>query len=355
MESQEKLHWFTTKPRNWHLYNLAKTQEKRLFYKLLYELCQIIPEPQHVNGRPPIKVRDLVFSCGLKMYSNYSARKISSDLHTAEMAGYLDKAPHYNTLNDFLAADVTYDILSKLLTLSAMPLANLEDQFSIDSSGFSTYQFDRWIKARFSKEYEQKRRNFIKGHICIGTRTHIICTCEITQGYASDGRIAPYLLTKLKDNFEPKEISMDKAYSSRRIHQLVESLGAIPFIPFKQNTNPNASSPQIWKTMYKYFKTHEKEFLEKYHRRSNVETVFSMVKTRLGEFLRTKTFTSQRNELMMKFICHNITCLVSEIFENEIHINFKEIVKKYIEPNPMKFLTPDELKRHPNTGKIKFV
>ena len=56
----------------WHIYNLAKTREKMLFYDLLCELAQLIPEPPHDNGRPPVTVKDLFFSLGLKIYANFS-------------------------------------------------------------------------------------------------------------------------------------------------------------------------------------------------------------------------------------------------------------------------------------------
>ena len=332
METQESIRYFIPKSTNWHIYNLAKTQEKRLFYKLLAELATIIPEPNHVLGRPPVSVRDLFFSLGLKVYSNYSGRKVSSDLYHAEQAGFIKKAPHFNTLNDFLNCPATHDLLQKLLMISALPLKHLEDQFSIDSSGFGAYQYERWKRVRFSQEYESKRRNYLKGHISIGTRTHIICACEVTFGFASDVKQAPELVKRTLANFDVKEFSMDKAYSSKRMLQLIESLGAMPMIPFKKGTNPNEKSPKVWTRMYNYFEKHQNDFMQKYHRRSNVETIFSMVKLRLGEFLKCKNFESQRNELLMKFICHNICCLIQEIFENEIHVDFKKCLDSFIEP-----------------------
>ena len=124
---QETLNNFDTRSRDWHIYNIAKTNEKRLFYQLLYELCSIIPEPPQEFGRPRAKIRDLVFSLGLKLYSNYSGRKVSSDLLHAEQAGLVSRKLHYNTLTDFLCCPATYDLLQKILTISALPLKELED------------------------------------------------------------------------------------------------------------------------------------------------------------------------------------------------------------------------------------
>ena len=60
-----------------------------------------------------------------------------------------------------------------------------------------------------------------------------------------------------------------------------------------------------------------------------------MIKLRLGEFLKSKNYEAQRNELLMKFIVHNITCLVQEIFERGVNVDFRECIKNYIERKPI--------------------
>ncbi len=326
METQNKLP--TYQGTDWHKYNLAKTNEKRLFYELLNELCKLIPEPIHENGRPPIPVKDMIFMSALKIYNNFSSRKIHHDIKEAELSGYIKKAPHYNRLSDFFNSLWTYDLLKKILTITAIPLRELEDKFSLDASGFGSYQYERWKRFRFSKDFSKRgSRNYLKGHICIGTRTNIVCTAEVTYGNLSDINEAPKLLEGLKGKFNVREVSADKGYSSKRICQIIESMGALPFVMFKDNSNPGEKSPEIWKRMYNYFKNNRENFLQHYHRRSNVESTFAMIKMKLGEFLKSKKYEAQRNELMMKFIVHNITCLVSEIFENQIHIDFKKAIE----------------------------
>ncbi|MCW8966225.1 MAG: transposase [Candidatus Pacearchaeota archaeon] len=316
---------------DWSLYHLAKTQEKRLFYKLLSELCQIIQEPnEKLNGRPKAKIKDLIFCMGIKLYSNYSGRKAYSDFIHAKDSGFVTKAPGVNTLNDFMNCPETFDLLSKLITITAIPLKELEDHFSIDSSGFGSYQYERWHNAK----WKTKRgfRNYLKGHISIGTRTNVIASCEITPGNFSDIKQAPSLIKQTAANFNMKEFSGDKAYNSKRILQIVDNLGAIPFIPFKSNVKKiPKNSPEIWTKMLKLFHENREEFMHKYHKRSNVETVFSMVKVRLGEHLKGRNFTSQRNELAMKFLCHNICCLVQEIFENNVKIDFEKCSEEYVD------------------------
>ena len=316
---------------DWHAYHLAKTQEKRLFLKLLYELCKVINEPEiKTNGRPKAKLRDLLFCLGIKLYSNYSGRKSYSDFVSAEEIGLIERAPGVNTLNDFLNVSSLEALLVKLIELSAMPLKELEDHGSIDSSGFGSYQYERWNNAKWKSK--KGFRNYLKGHIVIGTRTNIICGCTITPGNFSDAKQAPMLIQRVGANFSFKKFSGDKAYNSKRILQIVDGLGGIPFIPFKKNCTGKAKdSPQIWKDMFKFFKENREEFEQEYHKRSNVETVFSMVKLRLGEHLKCRQFIAQRNELLMKFLCHNICVLIQEMFERKVKIDFRKCLNEYVE------------------------
>ena len=57
------------------------------------------------------------------------------------------------------------------------------------------------------------------------------------------------------------------------------------------------------------------EFLTHYHRRSNVETVFSMIKGKFGDSVRSKTDVGQVNEVLCKVLCHNICVLIQATHE----------------------------------------
>lgn len=65
-------------------------------------------------------------------------------------------------------------------------------------------------------------------------------------------------------------------------------------------------------------------FLSHYHQRSNVETVFHMVKTKFGDSVKSKNEVAQVNEVLLKFLCHNICCLILAMFEFGIIPNFAQ-------------------------------
>jgi transposase len=329
METQEKL----VVDSYWTIYNKAKTKEKTMFYTLLDELCAIVKEPEHVIGRKPIPLRDLVFCACLKVYSNYSARKISSDMKHAKDIGFIEKLPHFNSLLAFMNNEFTEQLLMRLITISAMPLRFLEKDFSHDSTGFGCYQYERWMKVRFtqvSNNPEKLWRNYVKLHASIGTRTNVITSAEVTRGNTGDSPLFENAAKVTASNFIVRRYSADKAYLSAKNMQIAESLNFLPFIPFKENSKNKNKDAKLWQYMYDYFQKNREEFDRFYHRRSNVETTFSMIKTRLGEFLRCRNLQGQKNEVLLKCLVHNICCLVQEIFESNAQIDFHFCDTKYV-------------------------
>jgi len=76
--------------------------------------------------------------------------------------------------------------------------------------------------------------------------------------------------------------------------------------------------------MFHYFMYKNEEFMQHYHKRSNVETCFHMIKTKFGDDLKSKDRIAQENEMLCKILCHNICVLIQEMFELGIKPDFKQ-------------------------------
>jgi transposase len=74
--------------------------------------------------------------------------------------------------------------------------------------------------------------------------------------------------------------------------------------------------------MYHYFNFRRDEFLGHYHKRSNIESVFSMLKRKLGDHIRSKTDVAMRNEALCKILAHNLCVLIQEMHELGIEPTF---------------------------------
>jgi transposase len=313
-----------TYAQQWKAYDKSQTNEKLTFMKLLSDLVNYVKQPDYNFGRPKVPYSDLVFSSAMKVYSTFSLRRFMSDIKIAKEFSLIDSIPCYASVGHFLQKEEITQILQELIKISSFPLKDIENDFAIDSSGFSTSRFARWFNVKYGKE--TKYRIWLKAHIMVGTKTNIITSVNITEGSSNDSPQLASLFQRTAENFEVKEVSCDRAYSSKENLKLISDEGAVPFIPFKSNVTGKRGGNSIWKKMYHYFLYKHDEFIEHYHKRSNVETTFHMIKTKFKDSLRSKTKTAQINELLLKILCHNICVVIQEI--NELGLKGEFVVEK---------------------------
>ena len=321
----------------WSSYNKAQVVEKEKFVELLAELCKGIEEPEQKMGRPRLPLADVIFASTFKVYSSLSGRRFMSDLRDAQTKGFLSKAAHYNSIARYLENPTLTPLLKALIEESSLPLQAIESDFAIDSSGFSTCRFYQWVDAKYKDPKLMQSRDWIKVHLMCGVKTNIVTAIEISERYAGDSTYFKPLVDATAANFTMQEVSADKAYLSAANLQTVVGHNAMPYIPFKSNSKPTwGLGPQrqlnqtiqwrrksnLWRQMYHYYEINHSWFMQQYHKRSNVESTFSMIKAKFGDGLRSKTKTAQVNEALCKVLCHNICCLIQSIFELGIEPNF---------------------------------
>ena len=312
-----------TYSQDWTSYNLAKTNEKIIAEKLLLELLDTFEVKRPIRvGAKGASLKEKIYSMFVYNYSGYSSRKCISELKMAQERKVITKTPHFNSILNYFGDLETIELIKKLILITALPLKNVEKDFAVDSSGFSTCLFERWLNIRTQKV--ERKRHWKKCHVMIGVKSNIITSVKITEGTSND---CPELIPLAKETrgfFDIREISADKAYLSRANMEGIAGLGAIPYIPFKSNSTGNAKGSYIWSRMFDYFLKNNEQYMQSYHKRSNVETAFSMIKRNFGNNLRTKKDISQVNEILMKCLCHNLAVLVQESFELglEIDLNF---------------------------------
>ena len=112
-----------------------------------------------------------------------------------------------------------------------------------------------------------------------------------------------------------------QAYLSKDNLQVIQDVGANAFILLKSNSQPSGNG-MIWKKLYHYFMLNNEDFLQHYHKRSNVETTVMMIKSKFGDKVRSKTWTAQVNETLCKVIAHNIVVVIHEMQNLGINPNF---------------------------------
>jgi transposase len=307
-----------TYPQVWPAYHKAQVNEKRIFQYLLHQLCQGVGEPAQMNGRPRLPLEDMIFSMAFKVYSTVSGRRFMTDLKDAHGKGYLSKLPSYNAMFDYFDMEMLTPYLQMLIEESSLPLTSIETDFAVDSSGLSSSRFVQWMHAKYSDPHLIDKKDWIKLHLICGVKTNVVTAVEVTDKHKADCPLLPALVQSTRQNFVMNEVSADKAYLSNTNLKAVASAQAMSYIPFKSSSTGNSKSTKqsaLWKQMYHYYSLHQERFMELYHKRSNVETTFHMIKSKFGDALRSKTERAQINEALCKVLCHNICCLIQSMYE----------------------------------------
>lgn len=307
-----------TYPQKWTAYNAAQQHEKEKLQVLLHDLCRGIKETPQTNGRPRLSLADIVFATAFKVYTTFPGRRFMTDLWEAQKKGYLKKAPHYNSIFRYFDNKQLTPVLQSLIKQSSRPLWKIEKCFAADSTGFTGSRFTRYFDLKYHGA--RKEHDWVKLHIMCGVKTNIVTAVRIKDKNASDTKLLPEMLKDTAATFKIEEVSADKGYSSINNTNEVASHGAVPYICYKSHHKGTGGG--LWEQMYYYFRLRHPEFMEHYHKRSNVETVFSAMKAKFRDHVRSKTPTAMVNEVLCKVLCHNICVLIQEMYELGVEPEF---------------------------------
>lgn len=169
-----------------------------------------------------------------------------------------------------------------LIEESSLPLRSIESDFAVDSSGLSTCRFVQWVNAKYSDPQLMEKREWVKVHLICGVKTNVVTAVEVTDCHAADyPKFKPLVDRTAQSGFQMAEVSGDKAYLGGANMQNVFRHGAMPYIPFKSNSvaqSGNYPKSTLWTKMYHYFSLNQEKFMQSYHKRSNVESTFHMIR-----------------------------------------------------------------------------
>ena len=307
----------------WSTYDDAQMHERERFLVLLRDLCNGIPQPVQTFGRPRLPLADVVFGVVYKAYTTISGRRFMSNIREAETNALITKSPSFASNARYLENPELTLLLKSLIEQSASPLRAVETDFAVDSSGFSTTTYDRWFDHKWGKMRSEAK--WIKTHLMCGVKTHVVTSVEVTPTETSDSPQLPQLVKTTAKTFDINEVSADKAYSSKNNLHAVQAVNAVPYIPFRSYSKGSQGAKPfdaLWQRMWHYYNFNRDTFLAHYHKRSNVETVFSMIKGKFGTSVRAKTPIAQVNEVLCKILCHNICVLIQSVAELGLEATF---------------------------------
>lgn len=162
----------------------------------------------------------------------------------------------------------------------------------------------------------------------------MVTAAAIYERDAADCPILPELVNQTRENFTIKDVSADKAYLSAENVEAIHAAGGLPFIAPKSNTTGGVGG--LFEKMFRFYQYKQDEFMSRYHQRSNVESVFSAIKRKFTDYIRSRTPVAMVNEALAKLLCNNLCCVILSQCELGIEAEFwkNEAIKeetKYLE------------------------
>jgi transposase len=112
-------------------------------------------------------------------------------------------------------------------------------------------------------------------------------------------------LLKKMPLIQAKEVAADKGYDCEANHRFVlNELNAEPLIPVKKNL-AGCHNNKLRKRMKRLFDLNP-SYLQNYHQRSKVETIFSVMKRKFGDVLFSRSMRIKKKELKLRVILYDI-------------------------------------------------
>ena len=232
----------------------------------------------------------------------------------AREKGLITRVPAFATLLKYREDPRTIFYLRHLIEQSSLPLKEVETDFAADSSWFPASPLGDGVQG-------SKQPVPVKAHVMCGVKTLIITSAIVTPHHSGDAPQFKSLLDATANHHNVREVSADKAYLSKENLRAAERVGATPYIPFRSNSRRVTAygKPDVlWERAWFVYHFNRAQFLEHYHKRSNVETLFHVVKTRFGRRVLSAVPAARVNEVLLRLLCHNVCVLIRSAHELDI-------------------------------------
>lgn len=267
-------------------------------------------EQLQLRGRPKANFKDILKALCLMSYNGMSYRRTQTDLKWMLENELINYVPPRSTLNDYANNLNTKNLIEKLIQVSALFFQENEDTTILDSTWFG----ERMYSGGYRKVYDKKNAplgKVRKLHIACLKNSKIIACAFATKGTRHDSPVFEELVTKLKSNgFQIKTLLADAGYSGKNNYALCKELGILNvFIDFKSNATLSRAKSDIWREKLKLYKEQKDVWNQTYRFRVIVEGIFSAIKKKHLNYLRSKKETAMDVEVLLKALVYNLTII----------------------------------------------
>ena len=217
--------------------------------------------------------------------------------------GKVPSIPHYTTINRRI---------NKLNIQIKDNKSNkeFEDDYliiAIDSTGIKVTNRGQWIRDKWGI----RKKGYLKIHIAVDIKSKKILSMKVTDEHIHDSKMLPELIQSIikSNSATASKLFADGAYDSNETFRYLSDNGILPCIKVRKNARVR------WKkernTLRNLSIISQKNNLQEwkdsvsYGQRWIVETVFSCLKRRFGEYVYSVRLKNMIQEMMLKASLYN--------------------------------------------------
>lgn len=181
---------------------------------------------------------------------------------------------------------------------------------AIDSTGIKVTNRGQWMKEKW---YLKNKKGYLKIHIAVNVKTKKILSMQVTDEYVHDSKALPGLFDEVikSDSIATSTIGKlfaDGAYDGNDIFKYLGDNGILPCIKVKKNSKVNWKKGSILRNLSVLAQKNDLQGWKdsvSYGQRWIVETVFSCLKRRFGEYVYSVKLKNMIQEMMLKASLYN--------------------------------------------------
>jgi len=286
-------------------------QEKERF---IQNMCDFIEplnfEQLQVMGRPKANFKDIIKAILVMSYNGMSYRRTQSDLKKMYAEGLIQSIPPRSTLNDYANDWDTKSLIEKLIQISALFFTENEDTMILDSTWFG----QRMYTGGYRKVHDKRSGSLYKVrklHAVVLKNSKVIAYAKASEGTKNDSPMFEELVRAVvKNGFHIRTLLADAGYTSKNNYALCKELGIMnAFIDFRSNATTKRAKSDLWREKLRLYKEQKEIWNQSYRFRVIVEGVFSAIKKKNLNYLRSRKETAMDVEVLLKALVYNLTII----------------------------------------------
>jgi len=235
---------------NWSSYNLAKINEINaylLFVREAVDNAYVEITKAKGPGRPPTAACDLAKIVLVQIFFEVAERQAAGLAELFKEKLNLENEPSPRTIGRAYKRHDVQEILGKVFEMTQEPIFNKEQSFSADGTGLPLS-----IKQNYAndRDNQDKHAGYDKAMIMICNNFHIATGFVHAKGTANDCPLFAPVLEQTAKNFHAMDkFALDAGFISRQNCNLINNVGAIPYIYPKEGISINKKGSLSWNHM----------------------------------------------------------------------------------------------------------